>query len=362
MPPSQPIVLVTCLGLVWAGLGITDWAYRFARFRWHETLVPAWDRGEGGLRDVTVELPLRRGGDLSRLLGPAGDPFAEDRPPGSLHWDARGNLNRPRPEARSPAVVVAGDSFMRYGVSHDHTLAAALEDRLGVPVRNVARAGEGPLASAYRFLRSPDAAPALLVFGFVERQIPDGFRAGPRIGGHALAPAALGAVLPETSVWTWFGRAQWARVGRRLDPSSDAEAIEGRPGFPEGPMLFLAQTVRALEPSVDPRDLDLVARQIARLAEACARRDIRMLVLLIPDKARVYPHQVLAEGAALAPSALDGLEIRLRERKVETMNLLPAFQALAEQGERLYWRDDTHWNDRGIAHAADRIQSLLVSP
>ena len=40
---------------------------------------------------------------------------------------------------------------------------------------------------------------------------------------------------------------------------------------------------------------------------------------------------------------------------VPVVNLMPVFQEATARGERLYWRDDTHWNDAGIRLAAEEL-------
>jgi hypothetical protein len=79
-----------------------------------------------------------------------------------------------------------------------------------------------------------------------------------------------------------------------------------------------------------------------------ARRGIRYLLVIPPDKETVYPEfmpRQLSQAEGL--SRLDELVAELRQRsRVEVVDLRPALSA-ARGGELLYHRTDTHWNDRG---------------
>ncbi|HOO22031.1 MAG TPA: hypothetical protein PL011_11660, partial [Kiritimatiellia bacterium] len=64
-----------------------------------------------------------------------------------------------------------------------------------------------------------------------------------------------------------------------------------------------------------------------------------------------------AHRRALASSAdlLAAIAAGLSEAGVPVVNLMPVFREATEAGQRLYWRDDTHWNDAGIALAAEEL-------
>jgi hypothetical protein len=62
----------------------------------------------------------------------------------------------------------------------------------------------------------------------------------------------------------------------------------------------------------------------------------------------------------VSTATLDELEEGLRQLGVRVVNLAGIFRERAatdfENGEYLYWRDDTHWNARGVRLAAERIR------
>ena len=49
----------------------------------------------------------------------------------------------------------------------------------------------------------------------------------------------------------------------------------------------------------------------------------------------------------------------MKDANVPVVNLLPVFAQATAQGQRLYWRDDTHWNDAGIRLAAQELWRKL---
>jgi hypothetical protein len=91
--------------------------------------------------------------------------------------------------------------------------------------------------------------------------------------------------------------------------------------------------------------------------------DHRLLGWECGDRSRPPSGPLLAEPLPSADGAarfLDDLAADLRSRGVNTVSLVgPLRQAAASglgRGEYIYWRDDTHWNPRGIRIAAEAIE------
>jgi alginate O-acetyltransferase complex protein AlgJ len=95
-----------------------------------------------------------------------------------------------------------------------------------------------------------------------------------------------------------------------------------------------------------------------------ARLGVDFLLVPVPTKAEVYPDKLLA------PKLLEGklprlnpfgrkLLLELAEAGVEVIDLLPSYLAArvedARSEELLYQPQDTHWTDRGLRLAAERI-------
>jgi alginate O-acetyltransferase complex protein AlgJ len=106
--------------------------------------------------------------------------------------------------------------------------------------------------------------------------------------------------------------------------------------------------------------MDLIAATSKRLEG----QGVRLLLALVPDKARLYSEQ-LKGGIYPAYNQsryLDALKA-LDERQVATVNLLaPLSQAAMETKEgELYYRTDTHWNQRGAKLAAQTISKQVAA-
>jgi alginate O-acetyltransferase complex protein AlgJ len=123
----------------------------------------------------------------------------------------------------------------------------------------------------------------------------------------------------------------------------------GRDGW-----LFLTEELRYDAPVGEP--LQTRVKLLADTHAALRARGVRLVVALVPDKARIYPQQLLGGdypdyNADRYRSALGAL----RRQGVEVVDLLTPFTAQASADGPLYYRTDTHWNTRGAALAADAI-------
>ena len=88
---------------------------------------------------------------------------------------------------------------------------------------------------------------------------------------------------------------------------------------------------------------------------------LRLLIVLVPNKYTVYyRHLVDATPTSVAPEQyLTATESALRGAGISVVNLTEALQREATEalrrGEYLYHRDDTHWNEAGVATAAREV-------
>jgi hypothetical protein len=99
----------------------------------------------------------------------------------------------------------------------------------------------------------------------------------------------------------------------------------------------------------------------ATLQRELQKSQRKLLVLIVPNKYTVYQH--LLHGGENLPKLHEELvsrnESALRSLQIPVINLTPVLKAHAEAGidrrEYVYWRNDTHWNHRGISIAAEEI-------
>ena len=97
------------------------------------------------------------------------------------------------------------------------------------------------------------------------------------------------------------------------------------------------------------------------VAPAFEKIGLTLVVVLVPNKYSVY-HMLLADPPPVAVEPgelLQRAEAQLRAAGIIVVNLTRPLELAAaqdvERHEYLYWRDDTHWNERGVAIAAAEI-------
>jgi hypothetical protein len=152
-----------------------------------------------------------------------------------------------------------------------------------------------------------------------------------------------------------LARVDWLRV------SSSPYVILGRRGW----LFFAPEPV-----GVDYRTAaPLTARQLEawqRLLEArrdwAARRGIRYLFVIAPDKQSIYREYLprSLQPRARATSRLDQLLAQLRDHSDLDVLDLRATMREARREDRVYHRTDTHWNYFGAYYAYHRLATELA--
>lgn len=122
----------------------------------------------------------------------------------------------------------------------------------------------------------------------------------------------------------------------------------GRDGW-----LFLAAELRY--DAAGPANLSARASLLAGAAQTLERQGVYLLVAVVPDKARIHAGQLAggAYPAYLETRYADALAA-MRARGVRVVDLLTPLMHGA-RGEPVYYRSDTHWNQRGAQLAAEAI-------
>jgi hypothetical protein len=101
---------------------------------------------------------------------------------------------------------------------------------------------------------------------------------------------------------------------------------------------------------------------IVDFKDQLAARDIRLLLVPVPDKASVYPEH-LAEHLSDQPVHANTLRLatELRARGVEVIDLHSAFATAKQRGgPELYMKTDTHWTGDGARLAAEVIAKRVI--
>jgi len=142
-------------------------------------------------------------------------------------------------------------------------------------------------------------------------------------------------------------------------PNSHASAVVQRTLRNGEKMLFLPEDVEFAR-SIPPVSIDHWVRLASTLGEA----DLKLLVVLVPRKYTVYQPLLEDEDATRTEvgGSLGPVERQFQDAGIAVLNLTETFRALAakelDRGKYLYWRDDTHWNARGIGVAASEISRV----
>ncbi len=135
----------------------------------------------------------------------------------------------------------------------------------------------------------------------------------------------------------------------------------GRDGW-----LFLTDEIKYEGQKIHSKPVDAQALMATRLdlvagaSKSLAAQNVKLVVALVPDKARVY-QQHLESGQYPSFNASrysDGMK-GLQQRGVSVVDLLTPMMAAAASRE-IYYRTDTHWNNEGAALAAKEIGKAVA--
>lgn len=389
---NKSILLVLIVASFGALLLSGDWFMRFYWYRWHETMFRRpWQEQSASTtpnrEPRKVVVPPSKGGDLSHLLGIRAlqEKYEEPRPATTNYYDAWGFKNPPGVTLDECDYIVVGDSFMLQGSSMTNLFSAQLSSRLGEPVYNYAYAARGPVYALTKYFEDPRFSTnshRTLVWGLIESDVRAKLIAGSMLWDiwlddhpedryksstpelsyiHQIAsrwsPRHLKQSLPNSSAIAQVSRKAWnvmRHVGLRR---SHHEVILSANSFTP-PMLFYRVNYDYLLLSDEERYMDQIVWAIGYLSNYCRERNLTLVTVLIPDKAQVYRDALpesLTREHPLPPSCLPELESRLNDKGLRVVNLLPVFRSAVEEGTLIYWRDDTHWNDKGISLAAEKV-------
>lgn len=376
---------------IWLGMAGLDWTMRFQRFNWNEGL--RWSPAATALSRGPMEPmsrysnPAVRGGDLTSLAAvkKITERYGEWKPETFFVADEYGYPNEPPTDNKFYPVVVVGDSFMfvRYGEAGGFTWQ--LQQRLNQYVYNYAIQGRGALSSLHRFLadgRFSHRPPRVVLWGILEREISGDVFAGfvyqlSKLGQPSqaenieaggivwsqLTPGALRRSLPASSILSAAVKRLWNYIQFPALGSISRDIIESLPGEDGQGFLLYRYSLEPMALPAHVRKAGQVAWAIEAVRDYLREMGIELVILLIPDKEQVYrksiPVTAEYKQSEWPPSVLFELENYLHEKHITSINLLPTFRLALTNGERLYWRDDTHWRPEAIALAAESTAQII---
>ena len=379
---------ILCIG-VWLLLIAGDWMARFRLFHWQNEWWPraAEEPASGDSADQSsvVQIPEQVGAGLTHMVPVPGiaSQYAETHLAYEQVRDSRGYFNGPAPVDGKYPIVMVGDSFMiSLGTQH---VAQVLSERSGMPVYNHGMFGAGPFKELENFILQDrfDPKPSVVIWNlsarelgaplFVRQPVEAWFqkidvwkdlhasqhREGLR--WDQLSPAHLRKAWPDTSLLAYAARHFWAQVKLEVFRSWPPDVL-GAEDPQYGPMLFYRENIRLLSLYDAAVDAPAIVKTVLQVARGLQAQGIQLIVMLVPEKEQIHcgalpeaDQKALAGGPALLAAIQQGLE----DEDIPVVNLMPTFRQATESGTRLYWRDDTHWNDAGIRLAAEELWQVV---
>lgn len=125
--------------------------------------------------------------------------------------------------------------------------------------------------------------------------------------------------------------------------------------------LFVPKTVREFRPDHWDKLVEENAATIALVDQRVRQKGIRLVVALIPDRARVYPDKAYRRGEMPPGKArfLPALAERLRAQDIIVVELTDALTRLRATDKAPFYPDDHHWTSAGAEAAMQELARAL---
>lgn len=120
--------------------------------------------------------------------------------------------------------------------------------------------------------------------------------------------------------------------------------------------LFLADELK-IHPQATA-NAEARARKVSELQGQLAKRGVKLLVVLVPDKSRIAAQQLCAiSRSPLLAGRAQAWQAALQANTVQVLDLAPVLQPL---GSAAYLRTDTHWSETGAEAAAKAVAAKVA--
>ena len=390
-----PIVL-----LLWA---ITDIGLRFLPENWIRIEpIQVATRLPGRHSPFAPNLKLQVNTVVGEQALLANLPPTEDMPPLKFSTDQLGfRLTPGATDEEQPQVFVfKGDSFTFGGsLSDEDTFASALERQLGVRVYNAGKffTDVDGLKELDWLMGQFKATHPTVICVYLESHkhrflasynsdlkagaIPNGVLG--HVGSRVLG-AARYASYRDTALFSLRRYSAWWNISplkilcvrgyKRLYngdvlPNESRDKLTVR-RLPNQEVLLLdPEKVQNFSTRTDEEITTRTADYMGWMRDQLAARGIDYWVVLLPDKESVYAAQIMnrpnAENGSESTylNYLNQLEGELARRNVKTVNALTILRRTASEdwttGNLSYFREDHHWNPRGVVRVAIAVTNAL---
>jgi hypothetical protein len=187
-----------------------------------------------------------------------------------------------------------------------------------------------------------------------------------RVHWKSFQPAALKHSLPASSWLAQVSQWIWNRCRYRFFGRIHPDLVVSQADFGDGPLLFYRYHIESLALSTEERQANRVVEAIQKFDQLCRLRGMTLIVVLIPEKEQVYrdwiPANLQSADHPFPPPSLGPIAEALGQEGVLAVNLLPVFKNAMDRGQRVYWKDDTHWNPLGVDLAAAEVWRIMNQP
>lgn len=324
-----------------------------------------------------------RGTEFGDLAAASGNASVRVERKVEFETDAAGFRNRRQARTNPIDTLVIGDSFgVGVGVSQDETWSELLRTHYGQKVYNLSYPGS-PWRGLMRLTLELDqlelAQKTTVIWAFFV--------------GNDLHESYLetmhGKALPKTDLrehwrirWATFRsrspiQKMWRNLVATPNRSHLGERVLFRTFLDDSPILFHRDYLEAAKMTrsdiTNHYHFPLLEETYKTAADVAKQHNLQIKLVVVPTKAQIYSWLLDGNTPWSTPTKESPITEILREMAEELgfdfLDLAPDFineskRLFEEEGQLLWWRDDTHWNPQGNRYAAERIHEAFwqVSP
>lgn len=284
----------------------------------------------------------------------------------TVQYDRHGFRNRE--DLEKADIVVLGDSYIEGYMTPEPLLATSLlsrfQDRI---VANLGHSGYGPQQELVVLQRyGLSLHPQTVIWAFFEgNDFSD-------LEQYDVQRAQSGWPLWQDLWYRSLTRNALARMLRPARPCTPSpKIVQSQARFRDdrnhiSQVFFAPSEVQR----VSAETLTRAMQYIVEAAQLCRERDIRFIVMFIPEKYRVYHSlsnvELTSDTIRSWPvsSLPDEIGRHLTELGlgIEYIDLTPALKELSRTGRATYLPDDTHWTEAGNQLVAEILDRALRVP
>jgi len=292
----------------------------------------------------------------------------------------------------SSDVIVIGDSYIAFGLNEADSFGSRLERLSGLTVANLGVGGYGPfqyleVLKRYGLKRQPKYA----LFSFFEgndisdirnyllwkngasyNSLPIGYRSS---SNYFILRRYVFAL---TDILSYLGENLKKKIGQFFSNENSQYSGE-REINPDLALLHLGNEnhkvlffykIKINKDLLNSEEGVELRKVLMEFKSVCIENHIAPIVVYIPIAAHIYAEystsesgtnwlKIRGEQIAAKANMENAMTHLVQELRIAFIDLVPAFEAAAQDGKLLYYPFDTHWNSEGRAVAAAYVADIL---